>query len=124
MTGAETGAKKRSENRERQTRLTVRFSPVEREAVEALANRSGLTLASYLRNRALEKPTTRARRRPTVEVEAVKALHGQVSKIGGNLNQLAKKANAGTVLTDEILATLTEIRQTAKLICDKLDGNT
>lgn len=103
----------------------MRFTPVEREQLEALADRSGLTLGSYLRSRTLKQPTMRARRRPTVEVEAVKALLGQVSKIGGNLNQLAKGLNRGeTPLATDLQETLAAIRQTAKLICDKLDGNT
>ncbi len=125
MSGAETGAKKRSENRQKQERLTVRFSPTEREQLEALADREGLTLGSYIRSRSLETPTTRARRRPTLEVQAVKALLGQVGKVGGNLHQLLKRVNFGdTPLTADLHATLAEIRQTAKLICDKLDGNT
>ncbi len=125
MSGAGQRATKRSESRKTQERLTVRFTPVEREQLEALADRSGLTLGSYLRSRTLEQPTMRARRRPTVEVEAVKALLGQVSKIGGNLNQLAKGLNRGeTPLATDLQETLAAIRQTAKLICDKLDGNT
>jgi nucleoid-associated protein YgaU len=125
MSGAGQGARKRSENRQKQERLTVRLSPAERQEVEALADRAGLTLASYLRSRALEKPTTRAVRRPTVEVGVMTALLREMSKQGSNLNQLAKKANAGNMpLLSEIRATFEANRQTAKLIWDRLEGNT
>ncbi len=125
MSGAGQGARKRSENRQKQQRLTMRLSPAERQEVEALADRAGLTLASYLRSRALENPTTRAVRRPTVEVEVLNALLREMSKQGSNLNQLAKKANAGNMpLLSEIRATFEANRQTAKLIWDRLKGNT
>lgn len=103
----------------------MRLSPAERQEVEALADRAGLTLASYLRSRALEKPTTRAVRRPTIEVGVMTALLREMSKQGSNLNQLAKKANAGNMpLLSEIRATFEANRQTAKLIWDRLEGNT
>lgn len=125
MSGAGQGVRKRSENRQKQGRLTVRLSPAERQEVETLADRAGLTLASYLRSRALETPTTRAVRRPTVEVEVMNALLREMSKQGSNLNQLAKKANAGNMpLLSEIRATFEVNRQTAKLIWDRLKGNT
>lgn len=125
MTGAAQGIKKRSESRQKQERLTVRFTPAEREQLEALADRAGLTLGSYLRSRALDTPTMRAIRRPTAAVEVLKRLLGQVGKIGGNLNQLAKGVNRGeTPLATDLQETLAAIRQTAKLICDKMDGRT
>jgi len=125
MTGAAQGIKKRSESRQKQERLTVRFTPAEREQLEALADRAGLTLGSYLRSRALETPTMRAIRRPTAAVEVLKGLLGQVGKIGGNLNQLAKGLNRGEIpLATDLQETLAAIRQTAKLICDKMDGRT
>jgi len=125
MTGAAQGMKKRSESRQKQERLTVRFTPAEREQLEALADRAGLTLGSYLRSRALETPTMRAIRRPTAAVEVLKGLLGQVGKIGGNLNQLAKGLNRGEIpLATDLQETLAAIRQTAKLICDQMDGRT
>lgn len=125
MSGAGQGVRKRSENRQKQQRLTMRLSPAERQEVETLADRAGLTLASYLRSRALETPTTRAVRRPTVEVGVLNALLREMSKQGSNLNQLAKKANAGNMpLLSEIRATFEANRQTAKLIWDRLKGNT
>ena len=125
MTGAAQGVQKRSESRQKQDRLTVRFTPAEREQLEALADRAGLTLGSYLRSRALETPTMRAIRRPTAAVEVLKGLLGQVGKIGGNLNQLTKGMNRGDIpLVADLQETLAAIRQAAKLICDQMDGRT
>ena len=90
----------------------MRFSPTEREELEALADRAGLTLGSYLRSRSLEKPTTRAVRRPPLELQALAHLQNGISKIGSNLNQIARRLNSGElVLTAEIQAALAEHRQ-------------
>lgn len=124
MSEAEWGAKKRSESRQKQARLTVRFSPAEREEVEALADRSGLTLGSYVRSRCLKKPTTRAVRRPTVEVQVLNAMLREMSKQGSNLNQLTKKANSGNMpLLSELRATFEANRQLVKAIWERLKGN-
>jgi hypothetical protein len=112
MSGAGQGAKKRSENRQKQERLTVRFSPSEREELEALADREGLTLGSYVRSRSLEQPTTRAVRRPTVAVKLLGGLLAQIGKIGSNLNQIARQLNQGATLPlSEIETALGEHRQ-------------
>lgn len=112
MREAETGAKKRSEARQKQERLTVRFTPAEREQLEALADRDGLTLGSYVRSRSLEEPTTRAVRRPTVAVQVLGGLLAQIGKIGSNLNQIARQLNQGATLPlSEIETALAEHRQ-------------
>lgn len=125
MSGAEQGAKKRSEIRQKGRVVPFRVAPKEYADLIHLAERSGLTLGSYIRSRALEHPTTRAVRRPTIEVEALNALLREFSKQGTNLNQLAKKANAGNMpLLAEIRATFEANRQTVKLIWERLKGNT
>lgn len=104
--------KKRSETRQKQERLTVRFTPAEREELEALADREGLTLGSYVRSRSLEQPTTRAVRRPTVAVKLLGGLLAQIGKIGSNLNQIARQLNQGATLPlSEIETVLGEHRQ-------------
>lgn len=104
--------KKRSEARQKQERLTVRFTPAEREELEALADRDGLTLGSYVRSRSLEQPTTRAVRRPTVAVQVLGGLLAQIGKIGSNLNQIARQLNQGATLPlSEIETALGEHRQ-------------
>jgi len=117
MTGAETGAKKRSENRQKGRVVPFRVSPEEYRELDRLAERSGLSLSSYIRSRCLEQPTTRARRKPAIEQVAVSQLIGELGRVKNNLNQLAKKANSGNFVTGEILAALAviqEIGQTAK----------
>lgn len=125
MSGAASSSKKRSENRQKGRVLSVRVSELEHQAVAALAERAGLTTGSYVRSRVLEKPTTRAVRRPVAEVQKVSGLLGQLSKIGTNLNQIAKRTNSGdTPLLSELHDTLRACRQIAEHAKNILDGNT
>lgn len=55
-----------SENRRRQARITARFTEAEAQAIKSMADRAGVSVASYLRCRALDQPTSRATRRPTL----------------------------------------------------------
>ena len=117
MSGTEQAVKKRSEHRQKGRVVPFRVSPAEYAELEQLADRSGLTLGSYIRSRCLEKPTTRARRKPAIEQVTVSHLIGELGRVKNNLNQLAKKANSGNFITQEILAALAviqEIGQTAK----------
>lgn len=125
MQAAETGAKKRSESRQKGRVVPFRVSPAEYSELSRLADHAGLTLGSYIRSRCLETPTTRAVRRPTVEVGVLNALLRELSKQGSNINQLTKKANAGNMpLLSELRATFEANRQLAKAIWDRLKGNT
>lgn len=111
MSDIETGAKKRSEHRQKGRVVPFRVSPDEYAQLTRLADRAGLTVGSYVRSRALENPTTRARRKPAIEQVAVSRLIGELGSVGSNLNQLARKANSGNFITGEILAALTLIRE-------------
>lgn len=82
-----------SENRVRTKHLTVRFSPEERAAIDLVADRSGLTPGSYLRQLALSAPAPRQVRRPPVERRELARLLGQIGHIGSNINQIARLAN-------------------------------
>ena len=123
-------ARKRSDQRQKSRVVPFRVSPDEYAALTQLANREALTVGSYIRRQSIErptkeKPTTRARRRPTIEVQTVSALLGQLSKIGSNLNQIAKRANSGDrPLLLELDETLAACRQVAARAKDILDGNT
>ena len=117
MSGTEQAVKKRSEHRQKGRVVPFRVSPEEYAELEQLSDRAGLTLGSYIRSRCLEKPTTRARRKPAIEHVTVSKLIGELGRVKNNLNQLAKKANSGNFITQEILAALAviqEIGQTAK----------
>lgn len=112
-----TAKKQRSESRQKGRVVPFRVSPDEYVELTELADRAGLTIGSYVRSQALEKPVTRARRRPAVEQVAVSQLIGELGRVKNNLNQLAKKANSGNFVTHEILAALAviqEIGHTAK----------
>lgn len=117
MSGTGQGAKKRSESRQKGRVVPFRVSAEEYAELTCLAEREGLSVGSYVRSRCLEKPTTRARRKPAIEQVAVSQLIGELGRVKNNLNQLAKKANSGNFVTGEILAALAviqEIGQTAK----------
>lgn len=126
----EQAAGKRSEQRHKSRVVPFRVSPQEYATLTRLADRERLTVGSYIRWVSIEeptkeKPTTRARRRPTIEVQAVSGLLGQLSKIGSNLNQIAKRANSGDrPLLSELHDTLAACRQLAMKAKDVLDGNT
>ena len=88
-----------SETRKKRYCLVIRLAEEERAEIEAAAKSSGLTLASYARGRMLRSPRTEARKRPSQDLQtlqqALVSVHGQLSKMGSNLNQLVKRINLG-----------------------------
>ena len=96
------GKRPGSETRQRTHMYTVRFSPKEAEKARNLADRSGLSVAALIRQSLFNTPPPRAARRPTANHKAIARLIGQLGKIGSNINQLAKHANAGRYQEDSI----------------------
>lgn len=84
-----------SEKRLRTRLLIIRVTAEEKQAIDAIRERTGLSVAALVRNALLKTPPPRASRRPSVDVKAVARLLGQLGKIGGNINQLAKQVNMG-----------------------------
>ena len=89
-------------------RVKVQFSKAQEDAIAQKADENGLTVAGYIRAVVLadmETSTTagaagprQARKHATMlEVAELHALAMQVKKLGTNVNQLAKQANAGMV---------------------------
>lgn len=76
----------------RDARLVVRVTEGERARVARRAREAGLTASEYVRLRCLSDPTGPAVR---VDAGALRALHAEMRRVGGNLNQLARAANAG-----------------------------
>ena len=75
-----------TERRKRNRRLTARFNDQEADAIEAMADRTGQTVGSLLRQTLLNvPPPRRSLRRPQVEVQAVARLLGELGKIGSNI---------------------------------------
>jgi hypothetical protein len=87
-----------SEKRVRDRILTIRLSPDERAVIDTAAERAGLAIGSYARHALLGAPAPRQVRRPIVERRELSRLLGELGKIGGNLNQLAKAANSGVIV--------------------------
>jgi hypothetical protein len=90
----------------------VRMSVEERAAIEAHASREGLSLGGYMRSRALAMPTTRANRRPPVDILALVRLQGDLNKVGGNIHQLLRHVNFGRLVEgDEVRAAFQGYRE-------------
>jgi Bacterial mobilisation protein (MobC) len=87
-----------SEKRDRFRHLTIRLNLAERAAIDYAAERAGLTAGSYARNTLLGAPMPRQMRRRAVDGPALARVLGELGKIGGNLNQLAKASNSGVLL--------------------------
>lgn len=64
----------------------LRLSPKEKAEIEERAERSGLSLAEYLRRRALGKP---------IKTQIDKEATHELNRIGVNLNQIAARAHQG-----------------------------
>ena len=110
-----------TEKRVRDRILTVRLSAEEREAVDQAAERAGLVTGSYARQVLLGAPAPRQVRRPPVERRELVRLLGELGKIGGNLNQLAKAVNTGVVVYEsEIDAALAGVMQARDAILKAL----
>ena len=104
-----------SEKRVRSKPRAIRFAPEELAVIEDAANRAGLVFGSYARQVLLGAPAPRQVRRPPVERRELARLLGEVGKIGSNLNQIARAANAGVLVyeceIDSALASLREVRE-------------
>ena len=77
-----------SETRKRSPIIPFRVTDDERAQIESAAQRAGLTVGSYVRSRALEKPTTRAVRRPPVETAQLAQLLGMLGAAGGRIQSI------------------------------------
>src|SRR5436305_15025451 len=84
-----------SENRKRKPIIGFRATNDERAQIEAAAQRAGLTVGSYVRSRALSKPTTRAVRRPPVETAQLAQWRGMLGALGGTVQAIVQNDGAG-----------------------------
>ena len=89
------GDRSGSEKRQRTHMFSVRLSLKEAKQARLMAERAGLSQAALIRQALFNSSPPRAARRPTINHKAVSRLMGQLGKIGSNLNQLTKHANAG-----------------------------
>ncbi len=99
-----------SEKRQRMNPFPVRFNRGERAIVDAAAERAGLKLGSYIRSRALDAPTTRARKQVPVDYAALAAALRAFTKAAVNLNQIARHLNTfGFPVPPELAALATQL---------------
>jgi hypothetical protein len=106
-----------SETRKRAGIIGFRASDDERAQIEAAAQRAGLTPSSYIRSRAVSKPTTRAVRRPPVEMAQLAQLLGLLGALGGTVQALVQKhGGAEGVPAAEVQETLAAFRGAAEAI--------
>ena len=89
-------AKRKSEKRDRDKRLTVRFNNQEYLALQEYADRAGLSLSGFLRHTTLQTKPPRQSYRPVKDHEKLALLLASIGRIGNNLNQLAYVANTGS----------------------------
>jgi uncharacterized protein (DUF1778 family) len=92
-----------AQNDRRNIPLAVRFTEAERDSLNRAAQAAGLTLSDHIRRAALPEappPAARPKRaasRPSVkDADKLATLLAAVGRIGNNVNQLARVANAGS----------------------------
>lgn len=76
--------------------LSVRLTDEERAELERRAERSGLTLGGYFKSAVFNTPPPPQSRRPPADRAELGKLLVAIGRIGNNVNQLAKVANAGS----------------------------
>lgn len=83
-------------NRKRDKQLNLRLSFEEYEQIKNDAAQLGITVGAYIRKVVLDAPIPRqsARKKVTVEIEALTKILGHLGKVGSNLNQIAKATNS------------------------------
>jgi len=89
-------AKRKSEKRKREKRLTVRFNDQEYHALQEYADRAGLSPSGYLRHTTLQTKPPRQSYRPVKDHEKLALILASIGRIGNNINQLAYVANTGS----------------------------
>ena len=81
-------------NTKREKWIKLRVSEAEILVLDTLIKRAGMKPSKFMRHKIFGTPARLARRAQPMPRE-IAAVIAQLSKIGNNLNQIAKKANAG-----------------------------
>jgi len=84
-----------SEKRQRVHKVDTRWDGIEHAFLVAAAQSAGLTKGGYIRALVLGCPGPRARRSPSIEIEALARATAALNKVGGLLNQIAKRLRVG-----------------------------
>lgn len=94
--------------------VTARLSVAQGEALEAAAERCGLTVSRYVRT--VLSGTVPPARRPLAR-SAIAALN----RIGNNLNQLTHLAHEGRLLSAELIAVVGEVHAAVRALRQELE---
>jgi hypothetical protein len=84
-----------SQKRQRNRNISVPVDSAEFLSIESKARTAGMSRAAFIRACALGAPGPRARRSPSIELEALAQATAALNKAGSNLNQIARILNAG-----------------------------
>ncbi|MFJ2215037.1 plasmid mobilization protein [Streptomyces sp. NPDC101062] len=101
------GAKPRSPYRrpnldeQREKRVTVRFAPHEKQLVQSTADNEHLTMAHFIADATMARvrgEITVAAERTAYDdaIDELAAMRAQIARIGNNVNQIARRLNAGS----------------------------
>ncbi len=74
-------------------RLSIRLSDTERLDIESRAERAGLSMGGYCKFVIFNTEPPRRSRRAVPEKAELSRLIGHVSRVGANINQIAKQLN-------------------------------
>ena len=102
--------------------IKIRVSIKERDSWNEKANKAGLTLANYIRKLADEEPTSIAPATPRKNHKFTKAdpeLILQLTRLGNNLNQIARRVNQSNLhISLDLLELLLSIERRLKQVQD------
>lgn len=94
-----------SEEKKLRAQIHFRITPDEAKIIERKASEAGLSATMYSKKQALEGKV----KSPVITIEIGKLILPELSKIGSNINQIARKLNQGnTVLPTEFLKVQSE----------------
>lgn len=103
----------KSEKRIRDQVVPVRFSEEERAMLIDAAEAEGLSVGAFIRKKTIGDPGERFQKRPPADRAELVRILAQLGKIGSNVNQLARRTNAGEKLAGPTLEKALEaIRET------------
>jgi hypothetical protein len=89
------GRPKAEQTTKRESVVAVRLSVAERAALDARAASAGLPLPDFMRAVLVQAEPPRRRRAPSASGRLTAAELRELNAVGVNLNQLARRANAG-----------------------------
>jgi hypothetical protein len=86
---------KKSQTRQRNFQIKTPCLRDEFNAIAAKADNAGMTRAAWSRNVMLGAAGPRAQRRPHPDKKLLIQILGQIGRVGGNINQIARNLNEG-----------------------------